>query len=194
MTTSTRIPYRAGREFRPPDGPTMCSRCSVGLLHRTSDRVEETVDLQTNAELTVHIWEHDVDSEGRALCPTCSEADNQAITWLALVKWQSEDQANRALHLARDRLVVAVGNIQTSFAYERGQLCTGAVMSFLAKMKQRFTVEFPPSFELLAGDMHESTMEMGANLRAWSDADELPPARDFAWADECPETERNTER
>lgn len=193
MTISTIIPYRAGREFRPPEGPTMCSRCSVGLLNRTSDRVEETVDLQTNAELTVHIWEHDVDSEGRALCGACSESDNQAIAWLALVKWQSEDQANRALHLARDRLVVAVGNIQTSFACERGQLCTGAVMSFLAKM--RFTVEFPPSFELLAGDMHESTMEMGANLRAWSDADEPQPARDFAWSDEeCPKTERNDDR
>lgn len=33
-------------------------------------------------------------------------------------------------------------------------------------------------FDLLAGDMHEATMEMGANLRA---------------DDECPETERNTE-
>lgn len=182
MTISTIIPYRAGKQYAPADGPTNCTRCARFLLDRTSDKVEDSWDGPT--ELTVHIWEHDVDSEGRALCPSCTEVDDQTEAWKQIVawKWRSEKRShilsNSGVELFEDYRSVVM------FAAKDGKLDVGLVLAFVGRdpLRPGATVRPPkmeaPRFELLAGDMHEATMEMGANLRA---------------DDECPETERNTE-
>lgn len=195
MTISTIIPYRAGKQYAPADGPTNCTRCARSLLDRSSDRVEDSWDARTNAELTVHIWEHDVDDEMRALCGSCAEEDAQTEAWRQLVTWMQRSDRRGCLMSNAGVELFEGGRSLVMFAGKSGHIGVGAVLAFVGKDPLRPGASSPPPrFDLLAGDMHEATMEMGANLRAYSDADELQPARDFAWADEeCPKTERNTE-
>lgn len=188
MTTSTIIPYRAGKQYAPAEGPTNCTRCARFLLDRASDKTEDSWDGPT--ELTVHIWEHDVDSEGRALCGSCAEVDDQTEAWRQIVawKWRSEKRShilsNSGLELFDDYRSVAM------FAAKDGKLDVGLVLAFVGRdplrpvTDSRAQLGNPPG----APAWYSPPRPTLADLRAWHEAQHKLPD------DECPETERNTER
>lgn len=195
--TKTTITMHRGREYGPPLGPTECTSCGRTLLDRSPDETRDGVIHQTNEEVIDHIWEHETDDHGQPICGRCVEEQGQGDAWLALARWAAADPASRALHLARDRLLVVHGGQQEAFACTRGLLCTGAVHTFLASFRPL------PAFVMMAGAVSEArmlteiaavTQSPTAYTRAMSDADELEAAHRFARAEEeCPKTERNTE-
>ena len=201
MTTSTIIPYRAGKQYAPADGPTNCTRCARFLLDRTSDKVEDSWDGPT--ELTIHIWEHDVDSEGRALCPSCAEVDDQTEAWKQIVawKWRSEKRShilsNSGVELFEDYRSVAM------FAAKDRKLDVGLVLAFVGRDPLRPGASSRPvkmepdgvtwkTFYTQAAHQIVATVEALGGIDAVM-LDGAIAADQAAQDDECPETERNTE-
>lgn len=204
MTTSTIIPYRAGKQYAPADGPTNCTRCTRFLLDRTSDKTEDSWDGPT--ELTVHIWEHDVDSEGRALCPSCTEVDDQTEAWRQLVAWCHRSDV-RQLHVRCSGVWLEENREHVRmFVAISGRLPVPDVLAFVGRDPLRpgassrpgkMTTDIVDSDFVSGGDRPSVDLsalpgpEAGRILLAGSpDPNWDPNATD----DECPETERNTER
>jgi hypothetical protein len=142
--TTTQIPYDArGRRMAAPSGPTECAACHGSLFSRPADDITNDVIPATNQEARVHTWRHDVDDLGRAICRDCSEEADQDAAYLMIVRWQGRDRDNREVRLVRDAvLLIAVGSPVVRFAAPRGNLCVGAVKSFVDSdpMATRFTL------------------------------------------------------
>lgn len=165
MTISTIIPYRAGKQYAPAEGPTNCTRCARFLLDRTSDKSEDGWDGPT--ELTVHIWEHDVDSEERALCGSCAEVDDQTEAWRQIVawKWRSEKRShilsNSGVELFEDYRSVVM------FAAKDGKLDVGLVLAFVGRDPLRPGATVRPGKMEPDGVTWKTFYTQAAHQRSW---------------------------
>lgn len=202
MTISTIIPYRAGKQYAPADGPTNCTRCARFLLDRTSDKVEDSWDGPT--ELTVHIWEHDVDSEGRALCGSCAEVDDQTEAWRQLVAWCHRSDV-RQLHVRCSGVWLEENREHVRmFVAISGRLPVPDVLAFVGRDPLRPGASSRPgkmepdgvswkTFYTQAAHQIVATVEALGGIDAVM-LDSAIDADQAAQDDECPETERNTKR
>lgn len=170
--TSTTITYDERGKQVGVVGPEFCAACSRTLLDRSCDEKRESY--HGVSTYTDSVWEHKTDSSGKAICGACAIEQEQLAIWLEILRWQKAG-SHREFHLTRDGLSLIDGKTTVSFAAPDGELCGGAIRSFL-------TAPTVKRFEAMDSALYE-VPSVPNYTRAMSDADE-----------ECPKTERNTER
>lgn len=156
----TVTPYARGIQFAATQGPTSCSSCARYLLDRSPDAKEDSVDPGTNAELVVHIWEHDDDGHGGALCEACHTDSEQAPLWLMLAEWQRRGTGRRVEITALGVQLWSDG--QTTWLNAPDGLLSSSDVYVVTS--ERPGKEGAARFDLLAGDAGKAGYELEEKL------------------------------